>query len=107
MVDSQYDGFEIRPTRGEPAWFANINEKIVTLAHNLRLRVVAEGVETEEQLAFLRLLRCDEGQGYLFGKPMPPESFESQLTADPKRKLHVLSQALRRDSKRMRSAVNE
>ena len=42
---------------------------IITLAHNLRLRVIAEGVETEEQLNFLRLLRCDQGQGYLFDKP--------------------------------------
>src|SRR6185437_12099679 len=39
---------------------------IVTLAHNLRLRVVAEGVETEDQLRFLQLLRCDEIQGYFF-----------------------------------------
>jgi len=42
---------------------------IVTLAHNLRLRVIAEGVETEEQLNFLRLLRCDQGQGNFFDKP--------------------------------------
>jgi diguanylate cyclase (GGDEF)-like protein len=53
---------------------------IVTLAHNLRLRVVAEGVETEEQLAFLRLLRCDEGQGYLFGKPSPADLFEPLIS---------------------------
>jgi EAL domain-containing protein (putative c-di-GMP-specific phosphodiesterase class I) len=53
---------------------------IVTLAHNLRLRVVAEGVETEEQLAFLRLLRCDEGQGYLFGKPSPADLFEASIS---------------------------
>jgi EAL domain-containing protein (putative c-di-GMP-specific phosphodiesterase class I) len=46
---------------------------IVTLAHSLRLRVVAEGVETNEQLNFLRLLRCDEGQGHLFSKPQPAE----------------------------------
>src|SRR5438067_10921873 len=42
---------------------------IITLAHNLRLKVIAEGIETEEQLAFLRLLKCDRGQGYFFGKP--------------------------------------
>jgi diguanylate cyclase (GGDEF)-like protein len=52
---------------------------IVTLAHNLRLRVIAEGVETEEQLAFLRLLRCDEGQGFFFGKPAPAAIVESVM----------------------------
>ena len=48
---------------------------IITLAHNFRLKVMAEGVENEEQLRFLRLLRCDEGQGYLFGKAEPAELF--------------------------------
>lgn len=42
---------------------------MTTLAHDLDLRVVAEGIETEAQLAFLNQLRCDEGQGYLFAKP--------------------------------------
>jgi EAL domain-containing protein (putative c-di-GMP-specific phosphodiesterase class I) len=50
---------------------------IITLAHNLRLKVIAEGVETEEHLRFLRLLRCDGGQGYLFGKPMAADVFSS------------------------------
>ncbi len=49
---------------------------IVTLAHNLRLKVIAEGIETEDQLKFLRLLRCDRGQGYLFGKPAPADPIE-------------------------------
>jgi len=44
---------------------------IITLSHNLRKKVIAEGIEREDQLAFLRLLRCDEGQGYLFGAPAP------------------------------------
>src|SRR5260370_5231497 len=52
---------------------------IVTLSHNLRLRVVAEGVETNEQQNFLRLLRSDEGQGYLFSKPQPVEGIEQDL----------------------------
>jgi diguanylate cyclase (GGDEF)-like protein len=50
---------------------------IITLAHNLRLRVVAEGVETEEQLRFLQLLRCDEIQGYFFSKPLSAEKLVS------------------------------
>jgi EAL domain-containing protein (putative c-di-GMP-specific phosphodiesterase class I) len=44
---------------------------IISLAHSLRLKVIAEGVETEEQARFLRLLRCDEMQGYLYSKPIP------------------------------------
>jgi diguanylate cyclase (GGDEF)-like protein len=52
---------------------------IITLAHNLRLHVIAEGVESEEHLRFLRLLRCDGGQGYLFGRPMTAEAFYSFL----------------------------
>ncbi len=46
---------------------------VVTLAHNLNLRVIAEGIETPEQLQFLRLLRCEEGQGFLLGYPTEPE----------------------------------
>lgn len=44
---------------------------IISLAHSLRLKVVAEGVETEEQANSLRLLRCDEMQGHLISKPLP------------------------------------
>ena len=54
---------------------------IVNLAHSLRLKVVAEGVETEEQSRQLRLLGCDEMQGYLFGKPVACEIFESRYLA--------------------------
>jgi EAL domain-containing protein (putative c-di-GMP-specific phosphodiesterase class I) len=52
---------------------------IVNLAHALRLRVVAEGVETQEQLRFLRLLRCDEIQGYLISRPLPVEGITELL----------------------------
>ena len=72
---------------------------IVTLAHNLRLRVIAEGVETEEQRAFLSLLRCDEAQGYLFGKPAPADAFDSIFPAGPQRKQDRLSASPRREPK--------
>ena len=48
---------------------------IVNLARSLKLRVVAEGVETAAQLAFLRALACDEAQGYYFSRPVPPAQF--------------------------------
>jgi EAL domain-containing protein (putative c-di-GMP-specific phosphodiesterase class I) len=47
-----------------------IVKTIVTLAGNLGMQVVAEGVETEEQLEQLRLLKCQYGQGFLFSKPL-------------------------------------
>ncbi|MEO8158745.1 MAG: EAL domain-containing protein [Betaproteobacteria bacterium] len=49
---------------------------IINRAHSLKLKVVAEGVETEDQSRLLRLLNCDEMQGYLFSKPVPAEIFE-------------------------------
>jgi EAL domain-containing protein (putative c-di-GMP-specific phosphodiesterase class I) len=50
---------------------ASIVRTIIEMAHSLGFTVVAEGVETEEQAAFLRALRCEQAQGYLFARPMP------------------------------------
>lgn len=52
---------------------------IISLAHSLKMSVVAEGVETEEQLNVLRKLNCEEIQGYLFSPPVPPNEFEAFL----------------------------
>lgn len=52
-----------------------ITAAIIAMAHTLNLRVVAEGVETEEQMHFLQTLSCEIGQGYLFDKPISPDEF--------------------------------
>ena len=60
---------------------AAISTAIISLARNLQLKTVAEGIETAPQLAFLRDHGCDQGQGYLFGKPLPAAQFAEMLQA--------------------------
>jgi diguanylate cyclase (GGDEF)-like protein/PAS domain S-box-containing protein len=76
---------------------------VIGMARNLNLRVVAEGVETVEQLAFLQAHRCDEVQGYFFGKPMPADQFarmlergvlEAVAAQDLQRRIEALEQEL-------------
>ncbi len=58
---------------------------MITMAHELGLRVVAEGIETDAQRALLHEAGCDFGQGYFFGRPVPAEEFEQKhLRAVPR-----------------------
>ena len=62
---------------------AVIVETIIVMGRQLRLQVLAEGVETEGQYAFLNARGCDQFQGYLFGLPLPLEEFEQLLAVRP------------------------
>jgi diguanylate cyclase (GGDEF)-like protein/PAS domain S-box-containing protein len=64
---------------------ATIVSAMIGMGKNLKQRVIAEGMETQEQLAFLRTLQCAEGQGFLFSHPLPAEDFARLLVtgADP------------------------
>lgn len=57
---------------------AAIITSIVHLAESLSLEVVAEGIETQEQYAYLKALNCQKGQGYFFSKPLPPDEIEQR-----------------------------
>jgi diguanylate cyclase (GGDEF)-like protein/PAS domain S-box-containing protein len=52
---------------------------VISMGRSLKLRVVAEGVETQQELAFIQAHQCDEAQGYFFSKPLPPEQFAKLL----------------------------
>jgi EAL domain-containing protein (putative c-di-GMP-specific phosphodiesterase class I) len=56
-----------------------ITQAIIAMAHSLNLKVIAEGVENEDQLKFLREQGCDQVQGYLINAPVPAAEFERLL----------------------------
>jgi EAL domain-containing protein (putative c-di-GMP-specific phosphodiesterase class I) len=68
---------------------AAIVTAIILMAHSLRLKVIAEGVEFSEQAAFLKRHSCDQMQGYLIKAPMPAESFGELLTGTASNALSV------------------
>jgi EAL domain-containing protein (putative c-di-GMP-specific phosphodiesterase class I) len=64
---------------GMPGEDTAILTAVIGMARSLNLRVIAEGVETPEELAFLRAHHCDEAQGYYFSRPVAPEQFAQLL----------------------------
>lgn len=71
---------------GEDPDSETIASLIISMAHTLKLKVIAEGVETQKQLSFLKEQKCDMFQGYIYSKPVPSEMFEKLLMRDKKKK---------------------
>lgn len=73
----------IAPISGDgEAAEAAIVRPMTTMAHYLGLEVIAEGIETVEQVEFLRSLGCEEGQGYFYSEPVPGRIFEQLLSQE-------------------------
>ena len=64
---------------GEDGENSEVLQTIILLAKNLKMGVIAEGIETTQQLSLLRNLKCEYGQGYLMSKPLPKEEIEKSL----------------------------
>ncbi|MBW4591757.1 MAG: EAL domain-containing response regulator [Brasilonema angustatum HA4187-MV1] len=69
---------------------AIITTALIQMAHNLNLHIVAEGVETEQELAFLRQHKCDAIQGFLFSHPLPATEFEKILVAKKRLNMSIV-----------------
>ena len=69
---------------------AAIARSVILLGHSLNLIVIAEGVETEAQLAWLRTQHCEEMQGYLFSRPVPATEFEALLRSDKRLDIDIV-----------------
>jgi diguanylate cyclase len=78
---------------------ASIVRAIVSLAHSLNLKVVAEGVETVAQLDFLKVVGCDEYQGYYFSRPLPAADFERLIRDSRGQETLTVDDAMRTHSK--------
>ena len=96
--------FDLSITQKVVANDATIVKAIIGLARGLNLTSIAEGVETEQQLNFLRQNGCDQVQGYLINRPVPAEQMEQLLRAeqssDEKRPLPMLKPELKRANNR-------
>jgi EAL domain-containing protein (putative c-di-GMP-specific phosphodiesterase class I) len=81
-------------------------QAIVALAHSLRMKAVAEGVESESQLAALRIMGCDIGQGFYLGRPISADSIQSMLSAQTTQSLvtNPITDDLQRSSIAVRQA---
>jgi diguanylate cyclase (GGDEF)-like protein/PAS domain S-box-containing protein len=95
---SYFQSFPFDKIKTDRSFIANIDQNphsaaiiraILGLAHGLHLPVVAEGVETNEQLAFLKREGCDEFQGYLMGRPRPIEEYASWIASGGRRAVDV------------------
>lgn len=69
--------------------FKTIVKSVVAMAHDLNLSVVAEGVESDENVDTLRQFQCDIAQGYFYGRPMPPDKFEKWLKAQDTESIQI------------------
>jgi len=67
---------------------ATIVTAVISMGRSLNLRVVAEGVERQEEMVFLQARQCDEAQGYYFGRPAPPQQFAKLLETGISEKVH-------------------
>jgi len=84
---------------------AAIAQAIIAMAHNLDIRVIAEGVETAKQLAFLRSKRCNGMQGYYFSKPIPAEAMTALLQKNQRLKGASRTASLRNRGDKWRRAA--